>query len=140
MKLPVLPWMFVLLWAPMLHAQDFSLDVEAPAHASQPVLVYRYLDLITLRQERAITDVLDAQGRVHLTASVTGTQKIRLRIGDTHADLYVRPGSVLRIRYGAPEAGTPRSMSGTTQASIELLDLPPLGHQRPDQRCERKAR
>lgn len=112
--------------AAALHAQTFHLRVEAPGQAGKPLLAYRYMDLFTLRTERVATVVFDDQGTAQVEGAVTGTEKLRLRMGDIHADVYVRPGSDLRVRLGPPEPGTPRSMGGTTQATIELLDLEPL--------------
>jgi hypothetical protein len=115
------------LWmATRLVAQDYVLRVEAPDHADRPLLVYRCMDLFTQRMERVATAILDAQGTARVTGTALGTDRIRLRVGDTHADLYVRPGSDLHVRLGPPPPDMPRSISGTTQATYELLEVEPL--------------
>ncbi|MDX9750406.1 MAG: hypothetical protein RBT71_04925 [Flavobacteriales bacterium] len=120
-------WGIVLLLAALPSAgQGFTLRVDAPAYPGQAVLVYTYLDLFTRRTERLATALPDSTGSATVSGPATGTQKLRIRVGETYADLYVRPGSRLHVRYGLPEPGTPRSMSGTTPAVIELLDLDPL--------------
>lgn len=120
-----------LLLVALLHtlvsaAQEARISVQEARHAGQPVLLYRYDDLFTLRTTRIATTLIGDDGRAVLTAPVAGTSKLRLRIGEVFADLLARPGATYTVEFLPPAPGTARSLSGTTRTSLLFHDLDPL--------------
>ncbi|MCW5900564.1 MAG: hypothetical protein KIT10_14965 [Flavobacteriales bacterium] len=122
----LLPFLLLLLHGATLLGATATLRVDAPRHAGQVVLLYRYDDLFTLRTVRIGAGILDAKGQATLTVPVEGTAKVRLRIAEEHADLYLRPGADLHVHVLPPDPGTPRGIAGTARMPIELVDIDPL--------------
>ncbi len=108
------------------YAGEAIIRVQAPDHAGKVALLYRYDDLFTLRTVRLDQTALNDAGHATLRAEVTGTTKVRLRIGDEFADLFLRPRSDLKVLFPLPDPRTPRTLSGTTRVAIELIDLDAL--------------
>ncbi|MBK9177014.1 MAG: TlpA family protein disulfide reductase [Flavobacteriales bacterium] len=117
---------FTLLLTLSAFAQEVQINVLAPRYAGQPVLLYRYDDLFTLRTSRIASALIADDGKAALAAPVTGTTKLRLRIGEVFADLYARPGASYTVEFLPPAPGTARSLSGTTRTSLLFHDLDPL--------------
>ncbi len=107
-------------WAGMV-----KLHIVAPTYAGQRVLLYRYMDLFTLRTELLGHATLDDHGHADLEAQVTGTTKGQLRIGEVNVDLWMR-GGTYTMEIPAPDPKAPRSMNGTTYVNAVFKDLDPL--------------
>jgi hypothetical protein len=107
-------------------AQPVSIRLEAPAHAGQSAVLYRYDDLFTLRLARIADAILDEAGQARISAEVSGTARLRLRIGDVHGDLYARPGSDYRIRVEPPDDRLARTISGTARIDLLFMGLDAL--------------
>ena len=112
--------------AALLQAQEFTLHLDAPAHAGQQVVLYRHADLFTPRTERLAVTTLDGEGRARLGGTVDGTRKLQLRIGDVSGDLYVRPGSTLNVHFPKPGPRTVRTVGGTARVDLEFRDVDAL--------------
>ncbi len=108
------------------NAQEASLRIQAKAFAGQPISLYRYDDLLTLRATRLATDLIADDGTAQLSAPVQGTAKWRLRVGDVFGDLYARPGARYDIEFTPPSPGTARSIAGTARTNLYFRDLDPL--------------
>ncbi|MBK9627444.1 MAG: redoxin domain-containing protein [Flavobacteriales bacterium] len=106
------------------HANTFSITVTAVGLKEDVVQIHRYADLFTMRTLPLAQELFNADRQATLTASVEGTMRIQLRIGERGCDLYVRPGSNYHIK--AYDLGKARSLSGTTPLGITFLDLDPL--------------
>ena len=106
-------------------AQPVSIRLEAPAHAGQSAVLYRYDDLFTLRLARIADAILDEAGQARISAEVSGTARLRLRIGDVHGDLYARPGSDYRIRVEPPDDRLARTklQDGIRQLADAAMNL-----------------
>lgn len=107
------------------HAQEAVIDLHAPAYAGQAAVLYRTLDLFTLRAERVTSALIGDDGRSELRTEAKGTQRLLIRIGDVFGDLYARPGSRYAVEFHPPE-GRARSLNGTTRAELLFIDLDPL--------------
>lgn len=107
-------------------AQPVALRVEAPAHAGQAAVLYRYDDLFTLRLVRLADAILDESGHAEISADVSGTARLRLRIGNVHGDLYARPGAAYRIGVEPQDARLAKTISGTARVDLLFLGLDPL--------------
>ncbi len=107
---------------PHAHAAPVRIELTAAVHAGERALLYRYLDLFTLRTELIGQAEVDADGKAVIEANVTGTVKAQLRIGGIHGGLWLRPGTY-RITFPPPPPGTPRSLNGTTETILEFRDL-----------------
>lgn len=106
-------------------AAPVTLRVSAPTYAGERILLYRYLDLFTLRTELLANGRLDDRGGATIDADVTGTVKAMVRIGTVTADLLLRPGTY-DVEMPAPDAARPRSINGTTRVDLVFHDLDPL--------------
>lgn len=105
-------------------AGTFTLHVTAQGLGHDVVSLYRYSDLFTLRTELVSRGLLDQTGSATLTGEVEGTARMQLRIGERHADLFVRPGSVLHlIPY---PLGTARTLNGTARMGLDFKAIDPL--------------
>ncbi|HRD53491.1 MAG TPA: TlpA disulfide reductase family protein [Flavobacteriales bacterium] len=116
----------LLLTAMRTTAQDAIIQLKAPAHAGQVAQLYRYDDLFTLRTVRIASALLDDRGNGELTGTVTGTARLRIRIGDVHGDLFARPGSRYTITFNPPDARTARTIRGTARTDLVFHELEPL--------------
>lgn len=105
-----------------LQAARVRIELEAAGHAGERALLYRHLDLFTLRTELIGQADVDAQGKAIIEAEVTGTVKARLMIDAVHGDLWLRPGTY-HITFPPPPPGTARSLNGTTETILVLKDL-----------------
>lgn len=115
-----------LLCAALSCAQDAVIRLNAPDFKGQAALLYRYDDLFTQRLARVGSSLVNDSGRCELKAPVKGTDRLRIRIGDAHGDLYARPGSRYDILFAAPPAGTARTIGGTSRTEPVFLELDPL--------------
>lgn len=111
--------------APRLIAQEAVISLRAPDHAGEAATLYRYADLFTLRTERLATALIGDDGLTVLRAPVSGTQRLRVRIGDVYGDLYARAGSSYTVMFLPPD-GNARSLNGTTRTNLLFMDLDPL--------------
>jgi thiol-disulfide isomerase/thioredoxin len=102
-----------------------KVHVVAPTYAGQRVLLYRYMDLFTLRTELLGHAKLDDRGHADLEAMVNGTTKGQIRIGEVNADLWMRGGSYT-LEIPAPDPKAPRSVNGTTYVNAVFKDLDQL--------------
>lgn len=107
-------------------AQEARINVTASRYVGQPVLLYRYDDLFTLRTSRITGALIGDDGKASLASPVSGTGKLRLRIGEVFADLYARPNATYTVEFLPPAPGTARSLGGTTRTSLLFHDLDPL--------------
>jgi len=107
----------LLLPCALLLSAQTTLRITAPGHPGQQVLVYRYLDLFTLRTQLLSTTHADGQGSALLQVEVKGRTRAQLRIGDDRADLYLEPGARYDIIFQRSST-TARSVSGTAQAEL----------------------
>lgn len=107
-------------------AQDAEIRVRAKAYAEQPMVLYRYDDLFTLRTARVAADLIGADGSARFTVPVQGTAKLRLRVGEVFGDLYARPGARYEVEFAPPPAGTARSIGGTARTDLVFHGLDPL--------------
>ena len=103
------------------------IELDAPNYKGERALLYRYLDLFTLRTELIGQATIDANGKAVIDGNVSGTTKGTIRIGATSCDLWLRAGSYA-IGFPLTSAGTPRSLNGTTQVapvfkSLDKLDI-----------------
>lgn len=114
------------LCAVRISAQDLTLSVHAPGHAGEVAQLYRYDDLFTMRTVRIGAALVNDEGRAELAASVIGTQRLRIRIGDAHGDLYARPGARYSLTFHQPDTRAARTISGTTRTELTFHDLDPL--------------
>lgn len=105
-----------------VRAARLRIELDAPGHGGERALLYRYLDLFTLRTELIGQAELDPQGKATIDADVVGTVKAQLRIGAVHGGLWLRPGTY-RITFPPPPPGTPRSVNGTTETILEFKEL-----------------
>ena len=106
-------------------AGSVRINLSAPTYAGQRVLLYRTIDLITLRTELIANTVLDAHGATMIEVDASGTSKASLRIGDVSGDLWMRAGNYT-IEFPALDAKTIRSMNGTAHVDLVFKDLDPL--------------
>jgi thiol-disulfide isomerase/thioredoxin len=111
----------VLLSALWLHAGPYTIIVNARGFDSDIVSLYRYADLFSNRMVLVARGIVDSTGKATLEGEAEGTQKVQLRIGERHADLYVRRGSVLHVT--PYDLGTARSLNGTTRMGIEFSEV-----------------
>ena len=105
-------FLFLLMLFPAKSAM-VKVHVVAPTYAGQRVMLYRYMDLFTLRTELLAHANLDDHGEADLEAMVTSTTKGQVRIGEVNADLWMRGGSYT-LEIPAPDPKEPRSVNGTT--------------------------
>ncbi len=124
MKWRLFAFLLLLPFAP--RAQEMIIHLRAPEHAGQVVLLYAYSDLFTLRTERLTEAVLSDSSTATLKASVQGTAKLRLRIGEVTADLFARPGANYHVTFTKPDARVARTVSGTARTTLLFDDLDPL--------------
>jgi len=109
-----------------LRAQPVALRIEAPSHAGQVAVLYRYDDLFTLRLVRIGDAVLDDAGHAEISAEVAGTARLRLRAGNAHGDLYARTGASYRIDVAPLDARAAKTISGTSRTDLIFHGLDPL--------------
>src|SRR5512137_2076705 len=81
----------LLFLAAQVVATGASLRITAPEFHDQPVIVFRYLDLFTLRTEVLASTRTDAQGSAYVKVDVPGRPRVQLRIGEARTDLYLTP-------------------------------------------------
>lgn len=105
-----------------LKAANVRIILDAPGYKGERALLYRYLDLFTLRTELIGQATIDAQGKAVLEGAVAGTVKGTIRIGSTSCDLWLRGGSYA-IGFPLPAAGSARSLNGTTEVTPTFKDL-----------------
>ncbi len=107
-------------------AGGFTIQVTASHAAGEVVTLYRYDDLLTMRTVMVTRTLLDPMGTGTLSGEVAPglTHRVQLRIGDVTSDLYLRSDHVLKVRVLPTRAA--RSLSGTTRADLEFMDLSPL--------------
>lgn len=117
--------LFPILLANAASAVAVRVAVNAPTYGQQRVLLYRYMDLFTGRTELLAHARLDAQGNALLEADVSGTVKAMVRIGEVHADLWLRGGSYT-LDLPAPDPKRARSVNGTTTVDPLFKGLDPL--------------
>lgn len=106
---------------------EASLRITAPEFHDQPVVLFRYMDLFTLRTEVIATGRTDAQGSAYIRAEVAGRTRVQLRIGEARTDLYLMPDGRYDLIFQRVK-GNARSIAGTTQAEVlfngmEALDI-----------------
>lgn len=105
-------------------AGEFTIRLSAPDHAGEMVVMSRYDDLITLRTVRLAEEPIG--DTTILRGEVDGTQKIQLRIGTLIGDLYVRPGSDLKVFFPPADRSAPKSLGTTTRVVLEFREISPL--------------
>lgn len=115
-----------LLAAAALRAQEAVIALAAPCCPGQAAVLYRYDDLYSMRPVRLDAASIGDDGTATLRAPVEGTAKLRLRIGEAHADLYARPGARYSVAYAPPDARTPVSLAGTARGALTFHGLGPL--------------
>src|SRR5512137_2076244 len=81
----------LLFLAAQVVATGASLRITAPEFHDQPVIVFRYLDLFTLRTEVLASTRTDAQGSAHVNAEAPCRTRGQLRLGEARTDLYPTP-------------------------------------------------
>ena len=101
------------------------LELSGPEHAGE-VVVYRYLDLFTLRTERIASGSLRATGSLSLELTVDHRERIMLRTTKGHADLYVEPGKRYAIELGPLGKDQARDIAGTARIPVLFHDLDPM--------------
>ncbi|MBK7945088.1 MAG: TlpA family protein disulfide reductase [Flavobacteriales bacterium] len=104
-------------------AQQMEIRVTAKAFAGQPILLYRYADLFTLRASRLGSPLIGDDGRATLRASIEGTAKLRLRVGAVFAAMFARHGSRYDVDLQPPPMGTARSLSGSARTTLIFREL-----------------
>ncbi|MBP8823672.1 MAG: hypothetical protein KBH07_08515 [Flavobacteriales bacterium] len=115
---------FPLLIGLVLGAAPVHLQVDAPFQPRQQVTLYVYMDAFTRRLEPIARGHTDALGQAVLEAEVTGTRKALLRVGDTGADLWLRPGT---YHVQMPAAtGEVNAISGMANVDPTFIDLDAL--------------
>jgi len=114
------------LMSAALSAQQAVIQVSAKAYAGQPIVLYQYDDLFTLRTSRLATALISDAGSATLSATVKGTAKLRLRVGEVFADLFARPGARYDVEFNPPPKGTARSVSGTARTALLFHGLDAL--------------
>lgn len=115
-----------LLCAALCCAQDAVIRLHAPDFKGQVAQLYRYDDLFTQRLARVGSSLVNDSGRCELKTPVKGTDRLRIRIGEVHGDLYARNGSRYEVMFTPPPAGTARTIGGTTRTELVFHDLDPL--------------
>ncbi len=96
------------LW---LNASSFTIALNAPSYAGQRAVLYRYMDLVSLRTERLADARVDDQGHALLQGDAQGTNKAMIRIGDVICDIWLR-GPRYTITVPPPAPGTARTIQG----------------------------
>jgi thiol-disulfide isomerase/thioredoxin len=99
-----------------VNAANVRIELDAPGYKGERALLYRYLDLFTLRTELIGQATVDAQGKAVLEGAVTGTVKGTIRIGGNSCDLWLRSGTYT-LGFPVPAPGAPRSLNGTTMVA-----------------------
>lgn len=107
----------LLVLVSLLTSAQGTLRITAPGHPGQQVLVYRYLDLFTLRTELIASARCDEQGSATLPVHVPAQLRVQLRIGEDRADLYLKPDGHYDVIFQR-SASAARSVSGTAQAEL----------------------
>ena len=115
----------LVLWCFGSKAASVRVELDAPGYKGERALLYRYLDLFTLRTELIGQATIDAQGKATIDAAVNGTVKATIRIGAVHCDVWLRSGPY-RIGFQVPRPGTPRSLNGTAEVIPEFKELDKL--------------
>ena len=105
-------------------AGEFTIRLSSPDHAGEMVVLSRYDDLITLRTVRLAEEPIG--DTTILRGEVDGTQKIQLRIGTLIGDLFVRPGSDLKVFFPPADRSAPKSLGTTTRVVLEFHEISPL--------------
>ncbi len=113
-----------LLLGPCLCAAPVRLLVEAPAHPHRQVTLYLYMDAFTRRLEPITTATTDGGGQATMEADVTGTRMALLRVGDTGADLWLRPGNY-HVQVPRP-TGEVNTISGIANVELTFIELDPM--------------
>ena len=112
----------VLLAGMRLKAASVRIELDAPGYKGERALLYRYMDLFTLRTELIGQATIDAQGKAVLEGAVSGTMKGTIKIGANSCDLWLRNGTY-SMGFPMPAAGTARSLNGTTEVLPTFKDL-----------------
>lgn len=103
-------------------AASVRIELDAPGYKGERALLYRYLDLFTLRTELIGQATIDANGKALLEGTVSGTVKGTIRIGAVNADLWLR-STTYRLEFPLPKPGTARSLNGTTEVVPAFKEL-----------------
>ncbi len=105
-----------------LKAANVHIELDAPGYKGERALLYRYMDLFTLRTELIGQATIDAQGKAVLEGNVSGTVKGTIRIGANGCDLWLRSGTY-SVGFPLPASGTARSLNGTTEVIPTFKEL-----------------
>ena len=103
-------------------AGNVRVELDASGYKGERALLYRYMDLFTLRTELIGQATIDAQGKAVLEGAVSGTVKGTIRIGGNSCDLWLRSGTY-SVGFPLPAAGTARSLNGTTEVIPTFKEL-----------------
>lgn len=104
-------------------AAPCSITIEAPDQIRKAAVLYRYMDLFSMRREVLAVGEVDGRGTVTLTGDVAGIVKGQLRIGMDVAELYLKPGAQYTVRFLPPDRNDARGMSGTALRDLEFIGL-----------------
>lgn len=113
----------LLVVACMVQAAPCTITVQAPDHIGKAAVLYRYMDLFSMRREVLAMGEVDGQGSVTLTGEVPEIMKGQVRIGMDVAELFLKPGAHYTVRLLPPDRKDARSMSGTALRQLEFLGL-----------------
>ena len=124
MRKLLLPSMVAL--ACSLQAATCSITIEAPEHIGKAAVLYRYMDLFSMRREVLAVGEVDVHGNATLTGEVAEIVKGQVRIGMDVAEFFLKPGANYTIRLLPPDRNDARSMGGTAMRQLEFLGLDAL--------------
>jgi thiol-disulfide isomerase/thioredoxin len=112
-----------LLVAFALNAAPCTITIEAPDHVGKAAVLYRYMDLFSMRREVLAVGEVDGRGSVTLSGEVKEIMKGQVRIGMDVAEFYLKPGASYTMRLLPPDRNDPQSLGGATLRQLELLGL-----------------
>lgn len=112
-----------LLVAFALNAAPCTITIEAPDHVGKAAVLYRYMDLFSMRREVLAVGEVDGRGSVMLTGEVAEIMKGQVRIGMDVAEFYLKPGASYKMRLLPPDRNDPQSLGGATLRQLEFLGL-----------------
>ncbi|MBP6574819.1 MAG: TlpA family protein disulfide reductase [Flavobacteriales bacterium] len=121
MRILVLLPAFVMALA--MKAAPCTITIDAPDHIGKAAVLYRYMDLFSMRREVLAVGEVDGHGSVTLTGEVAEIMKGQVRIGMDVAEFYLKPGANYTVRLLPPERNDPRSLGGASLRQLEFLGL-----------------
>ena len=109
--------------AGVAQAAPCRITIDAPDHVGRAAVLYRYMDLFSMRLEVLAVGEVDAHGGVTLIGEVQDIVKGQVRLGMDVAELFLKPGAQYTVRLLPRDRNDTQSMSGTALRELEFLGL-----------------